>query len=370
MRKKILVSVLGFTLSAFAMVVCAQTTRPRNAGQSDPQTKQQPPAPARKASAPSPTNPGPSDPGKAADLPVISVETTEVLLPVTVRDQIGRFVPGLKAADFTVYEDGVPQQITSFALQRLPVHVLLMIDTSSSVQRELEDFKATALHFAEKLDEADALSLIRFDDKVELVMDWTTNRQALKRALNRVGTGMFTKFNDAMLLAAREQMGRLSGRKAIIVFTDGIDSQRGSTSLDQAVHALVASEAAVYVISKTRIQRRSELRELASYENGSDASRRLNQTRIDGLKLSLEVLDASEHHLTRIAEETGGRLFLPQSFSNLDDAYQEVADELRNQYVIFYTPTDLRRDGRYRATRVKINRPACHAATRLGYYLR
>ncbi len=362
MRKKILLSVLGFALLSFHAAICAQTTRPRKAGQGDQprDARNQQQTPARKTPAP----------GEAADLPVISVETTEVLLPVTVRDQAGRFVPGLKAEDFAVYEDGVRQQITSFALKRLPVHLLLMIDTSSSAQHELEDFKTTALRFAEKLDDADILSLIRFDDKVELVMDWTTNRLALKRALNRLGTGVFTKFNDALLLAAREQLGRITGRKAIIVFTDGIDSQRGSASLDQAVRALLESEAAVYVISKTRIQRGSELRELESYENGSEASRRLNQTRIDGLRLSLEVLAASEHHLNRIAEETGGRLFLPQSFTNLADAYQEVADELRNQYAIFYTPTDPKRDGRYRATRVKINRPTCHATTRLGYYLR
>src|SRR5581483_6756159 len=227
-----------------------------------------------------------------------------------------------------------------------------------------------ALRFAERLDASDEISLIRFDDKVELVMDWTTSRAALKRSLNRLGTGMFTKFNDAMLLAAREQLGRVKGRKAIIVFTDGVDSGRGSIGAEQAMRALVEAEAPVYVVSKTRIQRRAELRELEYYESGSAASRTMNRTRIDGLRLSLDVLEASEKQLTRIADETGGRLFLPQSFDNLNDAYHEVADELRNQYVIFYTPTDARRDGRYRATRVKISRPASQATTRLGYVLR
>ncbi len=357
---------LIIALLFLAVSICAQPARrPRTVGQ--PKTDQRGDAGKHQTESPA-NNQSPTD--NAADAPTISVDTTEVLLPVTVRDDAGRFVADLKAEHFMIYEDGVRQQITSFALKRLPVHVVLMIDTSSSVQKELEDFKAAALRFAERLDASDEISLIRFDDKVELVMDWTTSRAALKRSLNRLGTGMFTKFNDAMLLAAREQLGRVKGRKAIIVFTDGVDSGRGSIGAEQAMRALVEAEAPVYVVSKTRIQRRAELRELEYYESGSAASRTMNRTRIDGLRLSLDVLEASEKQLTRIADETGGRLFLPQSFDNLNDAYHEVADESRNQYVIFYTPTDARRDGRYRATRVKISRPACHATTRLGYYLR
>jgi Ca-activated chloride channel family protein len=345
---------LSFSLLAVALLFCslclsAQTTRPRPTDQKNESSKSADQTPAE---------------------PAVSVDTTEVLLPVTARDRAGRFVADLKAEDFVIYEDDVPQQLTSFDLRRLPVHVLLMIDTSSSVQRELDDFKATALRFAEKLNDTDSLSLIRFDDKIELVMDWTRSRTTLKRALNRLGTGMFTRFNDAMYLAARATLGQVTGRKAIIVFTDGVDSGRGSKSYQTALRALLEAEAPVYVVSKTRIQRRADLQELDYYENGAAGSRALNQTRIDGLKLSLEALEESEQRLTRLAEETGGRLFLPQRFENLDDAYQEVADELRNQYVIFYTPTDTRRDGRYRRIRVRINRPSCYATTRLGYYLR
>lgn len=345
-------SLLFLLIALLACPVClsAQASRP---AEKPPQQK------------PATDKPTETPPAESA----ISVETTEVLLPVTVRDRAGRFVPDLKAENFEVYEDGVRQQLTSFALKRLPVHVLLMIDTSSSVQRELDDFKLTALRFAEKLNAADSLSLIRFDDKVELVMDWTTSRTALKRALNRIGTGLFTKFNDAMYLAAHEQLSRIEGRKAVIVFTDGIDSGRGSKSFDAALRALVEAEAPVYVISKTRMQRRASLQELDFYEH-SAGPRAVNQTRIDGLKLSLEALEQSERNLTRIAEETGGRIFLPQRFENLADAYQEVADELQNQYIIFFTPQDAQRDGRYRRTRVRINRPSCYATTRFGYYLR
>ena len=305
---------------------------------------------------------------KSDDEAVIAIDTAEVLLPVTVRDSRGQFVTDLKAEDFTIFEEGAPQPISSFALKRMPVHVVIMMDTSSSVTHEIEDFKDAAWRFINQLPPEDEFSLIRFDDEVELVQDWTTSRNALKRALNRLRTGMFTKFNDALYLAAREQLGKIKGRKAIIVLTDGIDSGRGSISTERAFRTLIEEETPVYVVSKTRVQSRVDRDELAYYEKASSSS--INKLRIEGLKMTLAQLESSERNLTRIAEETGGRIFLPESLDDLGDAYQQVADELRSQYVIFYTPTNSTRDGSYRAIKVKVKQPGYHATTRFGYYLK
>jgi VWFA-related protein len=339
------VLVLTALLGASAFV-CAQTPKPV------PEKQEQPDS--RKKSEP--------------DGAVIAIETSEVLLPVTVRDSAGQFATDLKAEDFSIFEDGQPQPITSFALKRLPVHVVLLIDTSSSVTRELDDFKEAAWRFISQLDPEDKVSLIRFDDVVELVQDWTSSRNALKRSLNRLQTGMFTKFNDALYLAARQQLGKVKGRKAIIVLTDGIDSNRGAVSPERAFRTLVEEETAVYIVSKTRIQGRADREELEYYQKSSSSS--VNQLRIDGLKTALAQLEASERYLTRIADETGGRIFLPASFDDLGDAYQQVADELRSQYVIFYTPANSTRDGSYRAIRVKVKHPGYRATTRFGYYLK
>jgi Ca-activated chloride channel homolog len=327
-------------------------------------TPSQTPAPRQQTAPPRQSTP-PRDAAPGGE--TLSIDTNEVLLPVTVRDGAGQFVPNLKAADFTVYEDGRPQPITSFALKRLPVNVVLLIDTSSSVTRELDDFKAAALRFAAALEPDDRLSLIKFDDKVELVLDWTTSRAALSRALNRLTTGMFTKFNDALFLAAREQLKEVTGRKAVIVLTDGVDSNRGYTSPEGALRALIEAETPVYAVSKTLIQRRADEREAAYYRSSNSA---YNKLKLDGLRLSLAALDASEKRLARLAEETGGRMFLPESFDELGDVYQQVADELRSQYVIFYTPENPARDGSYRAVRVRVNRPQHHVTSRLGYYAR
>ena len=296
----------------------------------------------------------------------IAIDTTEVLLPVTVRDSEGQIVTDLTADQFKVFEDGIEQPISSFALRRMPVHVVMLIDTSSSVVAELEDFKASAWRFMTQLDATDKICLIRFDDRVELVQDWTSNRATLKRALNRITTGMFTRFNDALYLAASEQLSKIKGRKAIIVLTDGIDSGRGAMRFEKAFRTIVEEEVQVYVVSKTRIQSNAEREELAQYQQSSSGP--LDRIRVDGIRLTLSELESSERTLTRLAEETGGRLFLPDRFDQLDTVYQQVADELRSQYLIFYTPIDPVRDGRYRAIRVKVRQPRNHVTTRFGYY--
>ncbi|NDD64137.1 MAG: VWA domain-containing protein, partial [Acidobacteria bacterium] len=203
--------------------------------------------------------------------------------------------------------------------------------------------------------------------RVELVQDWTSNRATLKRALNRLTTGMFTHFNDALFLAAREQLSSVTGRKAIIVLTDGIDSGRGGVRFEKAFRSVVEEEVPVYVLSKTRIQSNHEREQLRFYERSNSA---LNGTRIDGIRLTLGELEASERNLARLAEETGGRLFLPDRFDQLDEVYQQVADELRSQYLIFYTPSDSARDGQYRSVKVRVRPPRLQVTTRFGYYAR
>ena len=298
----------------------------------------------------------------------ISIDTLEVLLPVTVRDKAsGSFVTDLKAEEFTVLEDGVAQPISSFALKRMPVHVVLLIDTSSSVTKELEDFKASAYKFISSLDPEDNISIITFADKVELVQDWTANRLLLKRALNRLQTGMFTSFHDALWLAANEQLDKIKGRKAVIVLTDGIDNGTTNVTFDRAFRALVEAEVPSYVVSKTRIEMRKTREEMNFYERNDS---QLNKSRLVGLKDYLTNLADSEARLNKIAEETGGRIFLPENFDDLGTAYQQVAEELRSQYVIFYSPTKVERDGKYRSVRVKVKRPGTHTATRFGYYAR
>ena len=132
---------------------------------------------------------------------------------------------------------------------------------------------------------------------------------------HRLTTGMFTDFNDALWLTATEQLKQITGRKAIIVLTDGIDSGRGLKTSEQALRAVLESEAPVYAVSKTEIQRGIENRNLEYYEKNYSLSS--SRIKIDGLKMSLAALEQGERWLTRLAEETGGRIFCPRDLKNL-----------------------------------------------------
>lgn len=299
---------------------------------------------------------------------VISISTSEVMLPVTVRDEAGRLVTELTQRDFRVFEDGREQPLSDLALRQVPVDVVLMVDASSSVASNLDDFRRAAEGFAARLAGEDRLSLIKFDDRVILLQDWTRSRFQFHRALARLEPGMFTRFNDALMLACRDQFGNTKSRRAIIVLTDGIDSGRGSSTLEAALQALLKTQVSVYIVSNTEISRATKRAELDQLMNGSDATVRFNQLRIDDLREGLRVLDRSEENLAQVASSTGGRLYKPHSFSDLESTYAEVAEELRHQYGLYYTPLNKAHDGTFRRVRVETTNPSNKATTRVGYF--
>ncbi|MCA1591687.1 MAG: VWA domain-containing protein, partial [Acidobacteria bacterium] len=183
------------------------------------------------------------------DEEVVTISTNEVLLPVTVRDAGGHLVTDLARKDFRVIEDGREQSLNDLALRQVPVDVALLIDSSSSVASSLEDFRRAVEQFASRLAPEDRVSLIKFDDRVELLLDWTQSRLQLRRALRRITPGVFTRFNDALLLAAHDQFQKGQRRHALVVLSDGIDSGRGATTLEAALRSLLEAQVSVYVIS-------------------------------------------------------------------------------------------------------------------------
>jgi len=283
---------------------------------------------------------------------VISVNTAEVSLPVTVRDSAGFLVNDLTRKDFRVFEDGVDQPLSDFSLRKVPVDVALIVDASSSVADNLDDFRLAAEGFASHLATDDRVSLIQFDDRVVMLQDWTSSLVQLRRALRRIVPGMFTRFHDAMLLATRDQAPRPNSRHAIIVLTDGIDSGRGST-FEVALRAALQGQTTVYVVSNTEIERARKQGELSTLLSGPESAVRFNQLRIDDLRLGLAALKESERNLEQLTAATGGRLYKPASFNDLGRTYAEVADELRHQYTLYYSPLNTKRDGQFRRVRVR-----------------
>ncbi len=314
-----------------------------------------------------PTPTPPSDEQEIDPDDVISVNTTEVSLPVTVRDRSNILVNDLTRKDFRVFEDGLEQPLSDLSLRKVPVDVALIVDASSSVASNLDDFRVAAEGFASHLASDDRISLIQFDDRVVMLQDWTGSLVQLRRALRRIVPGMFTRFHDAMLLASRDQRPRPNTRHAIIVLTDGIDSGRGTT-FDTAMRAALEAQTTVYVVSNTQIERAKKQAELNELLSGGDASVKFNQLRIEDLRLGLEALDNSERNLEKITAATGGRLYKPTSFADLERVYTEVADELRHQYTLYYSPLNTRRDGQFRRVRVETTNSTHQVSARIGYY--
>ncbi len=343
-RFLLVIYLLPFTIFLLPSIVCAQNKQP------------------------SPTPSVNTDEQEIDEDDVVSVSTTEVLLPVTVRDAGGKLITNLTRDDFRVIEDGREQPLSELALRQVPVDVVLMIDTSSSAASHLDDFRRAVEGFAEKLAADDRISLIKFDDRIELLQDWTQSRVQLRRALRRIVPGVFTLFNDALLLAAQEQLTKARGRHAVIVLTDGIDSGRGYSTLEASLRALLMAQATVYVVSNTEIERRKKRAELDSLLAATPAVVRFNQLRIGDLQEGLRVLDVSEQNWAQLPAATGGRLYKPDSFGALDSTYAEVADELRHQYALYFTPLNKNKDGRFRRVKVETTNPAHQVAARVGYF--
>jgi len=279
----------------------------------------------------------------------IRVEVNLVNLFVTVRDKHKAIVTGLTKDDFQVYEDGQPQEITNFSAESdLPITLGMLIDTSGSEYYMLSAEKDAASRFLGRvLRKGDLAMVMSFDTDVDLLADFTDDRGVLNRAINRAqinvpvggiivqgplptsGTGG-TNFYDAVYLAAHDKLSDEAGRKAIIVLTDAEDTGSKLRLID-AVETAQRTDTVVHIL-------------LVAQDGG----------------------DQDVAH--RLTDETGGRMIIVRSERNLEQAFDQISEELRNQYTIGYTPSNKKRDGSYRKIRVELKNKEYSALTRKGYY--
>jgi VWFA-related protein len=335
----------------------------------------------------------------------IAVDVKVVSLPVTVRDKHGAIVKDLTKDDFTLQEEGRPQPIKYFSLDtNLPLTIGLLVDTSMS-QREVLDQERNASHsFLDQMltQEKDKAFVLHFDHEVELLQDLTHNREKLQSALDLLRTGEDersrandpntddsrsghrhggTELYDAVYLASNEVMKKQPGRKAIVILSDGVD--RGSkTSLSSAIEAAQRSETIVYSIYFKGLEYRDDRRDNGypgrgggypgggypgggypggggGYPGGrpSSAPRPPKEPHVDGKKI-----------LERISKETGGRFFEITKKQLVGDSYASIADELRTQYSLGFTPDkDAAGEGYHRVV-LQVKKKDMAVQTRAGYY--
>ena len=268
---------------------------------------------------------------------VVSVNTDLVVLNITVTDRNGQYIPGLRLADFKVFEDGkeIPTQlISSFNVHEAPFASVVLLDTSTSMEVRLSLARSAAIRFLDRLREEDVAAIYNFGSKVERVQDFSTGRDLAPMTYGLRAKGM-TRLNDAIVDASKALAERQELRKAIVVLSDGMDTSSKATT-DKAVESALRIGASIYAV------------DMSATGSGSN-----NQQ--------------SAAVLRSFAERTGGRFVDTAGGPALRDAFASIADELSHQYTIAYKPLNRARDGKWRKLEVKLSRPELTVRTRKAY---
>jgi Ca-activated chloride channel family protein len=312
-------------VSAFVVASAALgSATPRQAGQ----------APAGDQAAPSRQQP-----------PSFRVGVDLVSLNVTVTDGTSRFLTDLESDDFSVFEDGVKQDVTLFSRTNLPIALSVLMDTSASMETKLPVAQEAAVGFARRLRSQDLAEVIAFDNRVSVLQAFTSNATALEQAIRRTSAGGSTSLNNAVYIALKDLKKVVARsadevrRQAIVVLSDGEDTS-SLLPFEEVLDLAKRSETAVYTIG------------LKADDAGPGAR---------GFK-------EAEFVMRQFAQETGGRAFFPTQVSELANIYGQISDELSSQYTVGYTSRNPRRDGAWRRVVVRVGRPNSVARTKLGYF--
>jgi len=207
------------------------------------QTKQRP----RPRPTPTPEITDSDNPNEPKDIETLKTDTNLVTVPVIATDRGGLYIADLTKGDFSILEDGVQQEIAFFAQTSAPFHVVLMLDTSASTQDKLAVIQQAAFTFVQQLQAGDRVKVVSFDDEVRDLNDFTSDRATLKAAINKTRSGSGTKLYDAVALALNS-LRQIQGRKAIVVFTDGVDWHSSDATFDRTIRWLDEEGVIVYPI--------------------------------------------------------------------------------------------------------------------------
>ena len=261
------------------------------------------------------------------------VQVDRVVLNATAQDPDHRFALDLKKEDFQIQEEGTPQEIIDFYLEERPVVLCLLLDSSGSMQGRMEKVHLAADKFVDALQDEDRALIIDFDEKVFLLQDFTRDAKLLKEAIDSTYSEGGTALYDA-LHAAFRKLRDIQGRKAIVLLSDGEDTN------SKFSYARVLEEA------------------------------KTSEVIIFSIGLSVSILDGASHSILKeLAAETGGRAFFPGKAEELEGVYQRIAEELRSQYYITYSPTNENWDGKWRKIKLTVpQRGDLEVRTRRGYY--
>jgi VWFA-related protein len=297
-------------------------------------------------------------------VPTFSVSVDLVKVPITVFALNGAPIQDLNRNDFRIYEDGEPQQIHNFSVDKNPVSVVLLLDSSGTVVKEWKQIKEAAEGFSDALYKGDRISVITFSDDVQLVLDWSEDTRQVRKSLGKVQLGLRTNLYDAMLEAAQDQLKNIEGRKAIILLTDFLNNQ-SLVGYQEAVQAIVQSQASLYIVSKTMM-----VREAARTQRRVVILNDIYQRLFGDANYIDEFFAKKEAQMTDLAEKTGGRCYFPINYNQIKDVYKQVAQELRNQYYLTYVSESTKARNSFHRITVEYLQPSSKLIYRKGYYFK
>ncbi|HXV65127.1 MAG TPA: VWA domain-containing protein [Vicinamibacteria bacterium] len=263
-----------------------------------------------------------------------------ISLNVTVTDTRNRFVTELLQQDFYVYEDGIAQEISVFSREDLPLRMVLLLDTSASMDEKMTFAQQAAVNFVGEMKDDDLTEVVEFGSKANVLQPFTAETQTLVRAIRMTQAGGTTSLYNALYIALKNLNRRRTDirRQAIVVLSDGEDTS-SLVTFEQVMDLAKETDVTIYTISL----RRSNARRGRAFSE-------------------------AEHVLKKLAEETGGQWFFPEEIAELDSVYARIATELKSQYNIGYISKNPKRDGSWRRVVVQTDYPSYLIRTKLGYY--
>lgn len=307
-----------------------------------------------------------TSPAVSSDPDVINIEATLVNIPVSVYNRDGLYVSGLREEQFEIYEDGVKQEVAYFGVNDQPVTVVLLLDTSPSTEFRIDDIRSAAAAFVRELNADDTVMVAEFDSDVHVLTEPTKDREKIFRAIQKADFGGGTALYDAVEFALTKRLNKIEGRKAIVLFTDGVDTV--STGADYGENLIDAeeSEAVIFPIYyNTFLDNTMGTGGVMSapfpLPTGGILNPQPRGSRPEDYALGKQYLD-------ELAAYTGGRVYnAGTSRFGLQSTFEAIAEELKRQYQVGYYPAEEGKPGQRKKIKVRVYRPNLIVRARDSY---
>ncbi len=298
---------------------------------------------------------------------VIRVETDLIIVPTRVTERNGKSVANIKKPEFKIFENGVEQEVAYFNVENQPITVALILDMSYSSVFKLPEIQYAAFEFINQLKPDDKVMVVSFDEKPHILCEATNNRTALKLAINSTSISSGTGLYKTLDLVLNKKLNQVSGRKAIVLLSDGVDTSSGKLSASDVLKSSVETDVLVYPIQYDTYEDVQKSRkgsaEVRYDENDRPYS--VQRAKIKGERL--EDYKAADQFLNQLSEQTGGSVYKVADTFNLNSAFAKIADDLRKIYALGYYPSSERKVGVRYAIKVRVYRPNLVVKARSGY---